>query len=251
MSETRSIPTADQRSRRLIEQYQEIAELAGNLAHEIKNPLSTMSLNLQLLAEDFRDQSDQHSQRSLRKIHIIQTECSRLEQILDDFLRFARLKDLRLCQTSLNDLVETMVDFFGPQAASQDIVIRTHLAPALPPVVVDENYFKQALFNLVVNAQEAMPDGGELILRTGRGDAGLWLEIIDTGHGIDGDLKRDVFRPFFTTRKDGSGLGLPTARKIIEAHGGTISVQSEVGKGTRFRIELPVGSPPASGEAPG
>ena len=239
MSETRSIPTADQRSRRLIERYQEIAELAGRLAHEIKNPLSTMSLNLQLLAEEFREESDQRAQRALRKIHVMQTECARLEQILNDFLRFARLKDLRLRETSLNDLVEKMVDFFAPQAAEHHIVIRTSLAPELPPIQVDEDYFRQALFNLMVNAQEAMPNGGEMMFRTGHDPTGLWLEIIDTGQGIDSELQGDVFRPFFTTRRDGSGLGLPTARKIVEAHGGTISLQSDVGKGTRFRIALP------------
>ena len=244
MPDTRSIPTSDERSRRLIEQYNEIAELAGRLAHEIKNPLSTMGLHLQLLAEDFGDSPEQRSQRALRKIRIIQTECVRLEHILNDFLRFARLKDLRLKQTALNNFVEAMVDFFGPQAANRKVLVRSYLAPGLPPVRVDEDYFRQALFNLVVNAQDAMPDGGELIFQTGHDGSTVWLEIIDTGQGIDRELQGDVFRPFFTTRKDGSGLGLPTARKIIEAHGGSIRVESEVGKGTRFRIELPAGDAP-------
>ena len=220
--------------------------MAGRLAHEIKNPLSTVNLNLQLLAEEFGEDPDQRSHRALRKIEVIQSECARLEQILNDFLRFARLKDLRLQRVSLNDLVVGMADFFEPQAAQHKVLIRSYLEPGLPPVEADRDYLKQALFNLMVNAQEAMPDGGELMFRTGREGSHVWLEVIDTGKGIDGELREDVFRPFFTTRMDGSGLGLPTARKIIEAHGGTISVESDVGKGTRFRILLPAADPPAS-----
>lgn len=227
-------------NRRLRAQYAEIAQLAGGLAHEIRNPLSTMSLNLDLLAEDFRDAESPRERRAIQKIDRIRREANRLEGILDAFLRFARLQDLQVVPSDLNALVDDLRDFCEPQAQAHNVVFRSQYAEDLPKVPLDANLFKQALLNLIINAQNAMPDGGDLILRTRHEGLSAVLEITDTGKGMSPEVQARIFDAFYSTRPGGSGLGLPTTRKIVEAHGGTIAVQSEPGKGSCFAIRLPL-----------
>lgn len=230
----------DDRGGRLVEQMIEISSLAGGLAHEIKNPLSTIRLNLDLLAEDLRESDSPRDRRALAKIRTVQQECLHLQEILDDFLRFARVKNAQLEPGSLNDVVDELVDFYLPQATQNHVDVLTYFDSNLPPVELDRQLFQQALLNLILNAQHAMPGGGQLVLKTTGGDGHVVLEVIDNGRGMDADTASRIFRPFYTTKRDGSGLGLPTVRKILEAHGGTIDVESEIGKGTRFIIRLPV-----------
>lgn len=231
--------TEHEENRRLRAQYAEIAELAGGLAHEIRNPLSTMSLNLDLLAEDFQTPETTRDKRVLQKIERLRRESQRLQDILENFLRFARAQQLRLETTDLNVIVEELRDFFEPQAMAQGIVIRTQYEDELPRMSLDVDLFRQALLNLLINARQAMPRGGELLLRTR--SEGPWnlFEITDTGMGIPDDVRARVFDAFYSTRSGGSGLGLPTTRKIVEAHDGSIRVQSEPGKGSQFTIRLP------------
>ncbi len=219
--------------------YAEIAQLAGGLAHEIRNPLSTLQLNLQLLAEDFQDAETPRDRRALQRIERLAHEVQRLHGILENFLRFARIQDLDLHPADLNAIVEELCDFYEPHAATQGIVIRTQLAGDLPTVGLEPDLFKQALLNLVLNAEHAMPSGGELILTTHRDGGSAVLDVTDTGVGMTDAVRSRIFDAFFSTRPAGSGLGLPTTRKIVEAHGGSIDVQSEPGKGSRFRIRLP------------
>lgn len=239
-SGTSSVQTPEDRNRRLAEQVVEIASLAGGLAHEIKNPLSTIRLSLDLLVEDLHEAESPRDRRMLQKIRVIQEECRHLQEILDDFLRFAHVKDLHLEATDLNDLVEELIDFFLPQAAQHSIEVLPYLESDLPAVELDRDLFQQALMNLLLNAEQAMPDGGRLTLITSRSDAQVVLEVIDNGCGMDAEAREQAFRPFYTSKSGGSGLGLPTTRKIVEAHGGTIQVESAVGKGTRFTITLPI-----------
>ena len=153
-------------NRRLRAQYAEIARLAGGLAHEIKNPLSTMSLNLDLLVEDFQGAESKRDKRVLQKLERVRKETGRLNDIVEDFLRFAKVQDLKVEPSDLNAVVDDLRDFCEPQAMGQGIVIRTQYDPDLPMVPLDVDLFKQALWNLVRNAHHAMPDGGELILQT-------------------------------------------------------------------------------------
>ncbi len=228
-------------NRRLRAQYAEIARLAGGLAHEIKNPLSTMSLNLDLLVEDFHGAETPRDRRVLQKLQRVRKETERLNDIVEDFLRFAKVQDLKAVPTDLNAVVDDLRDFCEPQALGQGIVIRTQYDPDLPPVALDVDLFKQALWNLIRNAHHAMPDGGDLILQTRlEGDSAI-LEVTDTGVGMTEDVASKVFDAFYSTKPGGSGLGLPTTRKIVEAHGGEITVQSEPGQGTRFTVRLPLG----------
>jgi signal transduction histidine kinase len=227
--------------------YAELAELAGGFIHEIKNHLSTLGLNLQLLAEDFKDPETQRERRALERIQRLQGECHRLVDVSNDFLRFARVKDLELAPADLGGVVEELVDFFGPMAKVDNIDIKCYLPADLPPVALNADMFKQALLNLFLNAQQAMPRGGELTVQAARDGGGVRLDLIDTGKGMPPEVIARAFRPFYSTRSGGTGLGLPTTRKIIEAHGGAIDVQSEVGRGTKFTIRLPAA--PASGGA--
>jgi two-component system sensor histidine kinase HydH len=221
------------------DEYAELAELAGGFIHEIKNHLGTLALNLQLLAEDFQDPQTQRERRAHNRIHKLEGECRRLVELSNDFLRFARLRDLPLEACSLAKVVEEMVDFFEPTARTAGIDIRAYLPADLPPVRLNRDMFKQALLNLMLNAEQALVGGGSITLQALADGPHVCLSLIDTGKGMTPEVQAKVFEPFFSTKTGGSGLGLPTTRKIVAAHGGAIEVQSAVGKGTKFTIRLP------------
>ncbi|REK05459.1 MAG: sensor histidine kinase [Planctomycetota bacterium] len=233
-------PTAEEVNRKLVEQYTEIATLAGGLAHEIKNPLSTIGLNMELLAEDFTDPQTPRDKRAAAKIAVVQQECRRLQDLLDNFLNFAKVRTVRFEASDLNEEVRRVVEFFRPKAQEAGIELVCYLDPELPSVVLDRESFHGALINLVLNAEQAMPEGGQLMVRTGTIASGVALELIDTGAGMDEKTAGQIFEAFFSTKPGGSGLGLPTVRKIVEAHGGRIAVESEPGRGTKFTITLPL-----------
>jgi signal transduction histidine kinase len=234
--------------------YTEIARLAGGLAHEIKNPLSTIRLNMELLAEDFAvEPQTPRERRALSKIALVEQECQRLEDLLNDFLSFARPQTYHRLPADLNAEVQRMLDFFEPKAAESRIEVIRYLDPDLPSVLLDREQFQAALLNLVLNAQQAMADGGQLVVRTRSTPTGVALDLIDTGSGMTAQTMERMFETFYSTKPRGSGLGLPTARNIIEGHGGRILVESELGRGTKFTILLPIpprlAAPPAPAAA--
>jgi len=194
-----------------LKQLENLSKLTGELAHEIKNPLSTIKID-------------------------------RLEQILDGFLRYVNRTELQLATVDINELVSDMVDFYSPQAHSHSITTRQGLYGEPLVCKVDADMLKQVILNLFINAQQAMSDGGELMIRTNRQKEDAVIQISDTGSGISPDKLPNIFDTYYSSRPQGSGLGLPTAKKIVEAHNGTITVDSEPGKGTLFTIKLPVQS---------
>jgi signal transduction histidine kinase len=225
---------------RLVAQYQELAQLAGELAHEIKNPLSVIRMNMDLLAEDFSESASHHERRALRTIETVRSQCTRLENLLRDFLKFSHMRRLQLRPGSLNEQVERILDFYAPNAQQQGVEIIKYLDPDLPSIRMDIESLEASLVNLIKNSIEAMPDGGQLTVRTRVTRTGVALDLIDTGWGMEVSTAMHMFEPFFSTKEGGSGLGLPTAKKIIEAHGGRIDVQSELNHGTQFTLEFPV-----------
>lgn len=231
--------STEQELEQLRQRYAELAALAGSLAHEIKNPLSVIRMNMDLLAEDFANPQTPKERRALAKIEMVSRQCTRLENLLNDFLRFNRVSRLDLRLGSLNEQIERVLDLFAAQAAEAGVEIVRYLDPDLPSILLNAETLQAALVNLVKNALEAMPDGGQLTVRTRITRQGVALDLIDTGVGMDERTAMRMFEPFFTTKSGGSGLGLPTARRIIEAHGGRIGVHSEVGVGTQFTLEFP------------
>lgn len=223
-------------------QYQEIAQLAGALAHEIRNPLSTISMNLKLASEEIPEDESATSRRLHTKLDTIQKECDHLENILNAYLQFVRVGELDLEPANLNDLVRKFLEFIKPQATSAHVEISFHPTADLPAIPVDPVLMKQVLQNLIRNSLEAMPDGGTIELQTSRRDSAVHLEVIDSGSGMPKELCEKVFEAFYSRKAGGSGLGLSTVRKIVEAHGGCISCESELGRGTRMTLSFPVPS---------
>jgi signal transduction histidine kinase len=232
-----------------LEQYTELAEIAGGFIHDIKNHVGTLSLNLQLLAEDFENPQTPRERRALERITRLSAECSRLAELSNDFLRFARPQELQREPTPLGLVVERMIDFLTPTARQRGIRINWYPTADLPLLSLDREVFEQALLNLMLNAEQAMPDGGTLTLIGRRDGDSICLDVIDTGCGMSPDELAKVFRPFHTTKKTGNGLGLPTARKVILAHGGTIAIQSEPDRGTKVTIRMPCGDGQVAGSA--
>jgi signal transduction histidine kinase len=254
----RRIRRAERRAR-AAERMAEIGAMTGGLAHEIKNPLSTIGLNAQLLAESLADLPipDDTRSRLLVRMNALRREVERLRDILADFLAFAGKVHLEPVRTDLNELVGELVDFYLPEAERHGVRLRPALWKEPVLATVDPKLVKQAVLNLLINATQALVGrrGGasdaprEIILRTAPGreaDNGpvARIHVTDTGPGIDRATLAQIFTPYFTTKSGGSGLGLPTARRLIEEHGGRIDVHTEPGKGSDFVITLPI-TPPA------
>ncbi len=249
---TARVRAADAQARRA-KRLAELGAMTRGLAHEIKNPLSTIGLNVQLLTEGIEDLAlaDDDRLPLVRRLGSLGREAERLRGILTDFLEYAGELRIEPRAADLNATVDELIDFFLPQAESQGVRVRTDLAPGALDAWIDPPHIKQAALNLMLNAVQAMakqPEGiaRELILRTSREldeqrRPLAVLHIIDTGPGIAPDAIERIFDPYFTTKSGGSGLGLPTARRIIEAHAGRIDLHSEVGRGTDFAITLPGG----------
>ncbi len=229
----------------------EIGAMTGGLAHEIKNPLSSIGLNAQLLAEGIDEQPIEADAkgRLTRRVGALRREVDRLRDILGDFLKFAGAMRLDPRPTDINLVVDELADFFMPQSEAAGVRLRTELCPGALTAPLDATHFKQALLNLMLNAVQAMnpggapkPGAGELIIRTERAEPGRAIvHVIDTGPGIPAETLEKIYTPYFTTKSGGSGLGLPTARRIIEEHGGSLEAHSEPGRGTDFVITLPMG----------
>ncbi|MCA8911098.1 MAG: GHKL domain-containing protein [Planctomycetes bacterium] len=219
-----------------------LGQLAGGLAHEIKNPLSTIKLTLQLLEEDFEKEDSPTALRARRKLEVLLREVEHLDDIVQEFLAFARGHDIKMTRTNLREMIVELFEFLADDAKARNIRLHFDYEGKLDNLLLDPTLMRQALMNLLRNAFDALDGkkGGEVIVRARvKGDL-LGLEVIDTGSGIAPSNIDRMFRPYFTTKKQGTGMGLPMVRRIVEEHGGQITFESEEGKGTRFLILLPV-----------
>ena len=229
-----------ERRARHAERLAELGTLTGGLAHEIKNPLSTVQLNLQLLQEDIGPDNPAYS-RVASRLNTVKNETFRLREILDDFLRFAGRIELEKKPVELGAMLDELVDFYVPQAQLQRVQLRLQ-RPDTPVVVnLDARLIKQAVLNLMINGLQAMTQGpGELIPRLSTGNDEARIDVIDTGPGIDPQTVAKIFDAYYTTKRGGTGLGLAMSKRIAEEHGGKLTVTSEPGKGSDFAITLPM-----------
>jgi len=220
----------------------EMSELAGGLAHELRNPLSTMMVNLQLLAEDLQDNAidtEDLRRRSLIKLETLRREADRLQSLFDDFLRLMGPSDVALRDTDLSQLIRRLMDFFEPLALNLNINV--HVSGTHEPVFApaDEKLLSQALLNIVINAQQALPQGGAIDISLRQTDGDTIISVRDNGVGIADEDRTRIFKPFFSTKKSGTGLGLSMTQRIVRDHGGSLDVTSQPGRGTTFTITLP------------
>ncbi len=217
--------------------------LAG-FAHEIRNPLSTIGLNLQLVKEDFADAESARGKRTHKRLAVVEQEVKRLQAILAEFLRFARHPNLQPKPTDLNSMLRAVVDFTAPEMQEHGISLRFYPGPDVGTLQLDGDQLRAAMLNLLRNAQDACKPGDEVLISTERRGDRVRVRVTDTGSGMASDVQARVFEPYFSTKKQGTGLGLPTTRRIIEDHGGTLELSSELGRGTQFTVELPAAVEP-------
>ena len=229
----------EMKSRRL-ESLASLTNLAATVAHEIKNPLGSISIYVQLLRMAV-DSCDARSDSKFSEyLDIVDEEIERLNRIVVDFLFAVRPLKIELSPMDIGELIRSISTFFGEELSRANVSVVLDVADGLPGIRGDERFLRQMLVNLVKNAMSAMPDGGTLSLGARQRDDTVVISVEDSGVGIPQDVLSRVFEPYFTTKADGTGLGLTMAYKVVKEHGGDIRVKSEPGRGTTFTITLPV-----------
>jgi signal transduction histidine kinase len=213
-----------------------IGKISGGVAHEVKNPLNAILLHVEVA----RAKLAVGDTDVVPQMEIIAREILRLDRVVKTFLDFTRPVELNLATVPLDGLVGEIVELARPQAEASRIRIEVQPQADGAEVRIDRDLFKQAVLNVVVNAMQAMPDGGELRFESSANAEAAEIRISDTGSGIPAELRDKIFRLYFTTRKQGSGIGLAMTFRIVQLHDGTIDFTSEPGKGTTFLIRLPV-----------
>ena len=221
-----------------------LGELATGLAHEIRNPLAGIAGVIEIIGRDLPATSPARDM-----VKDVRLEINQINRILTDLLETARPHPPMMMRSNLNTTVEHAVMLARQQVLSQPIKIELKQAADLPEVEHDSDRIHQVLLNLLLNAVQAMEGAGTIRVKIGSRDGCASVTVSDTGRGIPEDQLAHIFRPFYTTRGNGTGLGLSLARRIVEDHHGRISVTSEVGKGTKFEVLLPFNAPPAQSEA--
>jgi signal transduction histidine kinase len=236
-----SNPAREERQARIrLQRLAELGALLAGFAHEVRNPLSTIGLNLQLVLEDFKTAESPRDKRTQKRLTTVQAEVRRLQTLLQGFLDFARAPEPKPVPIDLDAALQQVVDFHAPVLQERNVTLRFFPSPGLPKVPVDWDHLQGAIVNLVRNAGEATPAGGEVLVSTVREGDDVLVRVTDTGAGIPPEAQPRIFEPYFSTKKTGTGLGLQIVKRVVEEHGGEITFRSEVGKGTQFTVRLPL-----------
>jgi len=225
---------------RRAENLASLTTLAAGVAHEIKNPLGSISIHLQLLQKTLAKKNKPSENQTDKYFNVLKEEIDRLNRIVVDFLFAVRPMNLELREGDINALVLQIMEFVRYEMESSNILCLLELDENLPKILMDERYMKQALLNLITNAKAAMPEGGVFTIATNHVDNEIRISLCDTGVGISKENIAKIFEPYFTTKETGTGLGLTQVYKIIREHRGEITVDSEPGTGAEFKIILPI-----------
>jgi two-component system, sporulation sensor kinase E len=218
-----------------------LTTLSAGVAHEIKNPLTSIDIHIQLLNREIARFKPNEVKNIRNLLAIVKEEIGRLNSIVQDFLFTVRPMSMTLSRENVNDILKDMIDFLKYELGEANIDVVFDFDEELPTVLVDPKYLKQALLNVIKNAMQAIGSGGEIRIVTEESPGGdVVMHIIDNGEGIPESIMGKIFEPYFTTRKSGTGLGLVIVYKIIKELGGEIKVKSKEGEGTAFSIKLPV-----------
>ncbi|MBM4462811.1 MAG: HAMP domain-containing protein [Chloroflexi bacterium] len=212
-----------------------IGEVAGGIAHELRTPLAAIKLSADFLEAKLEGTADE---KAIKHLVFLKKEVDACNKTINDLLDFARPAKPGTEQLDINEIVRSVIQ---ASTLPQNVKAATDLATGLPPVTADASHIRRALSNLILNAVQAMPDGGQLTLSTAQKGKFIEVKVTDTGVGVPEENLGKVFEPLFTTKAKGIGLGLVIAKASIERQGGTIEVESQVGKGTTFTVRLPVG----------
>jgi two-component system, NtrC family, nitrogen regulation sensor histidine kinase NtrY len=229
-------------------------EVARRLAHELKNPLFPLQTTVENLQRAKEQNPEQFEEVFRESTGILLSEIENLKSITGRFSDFAKMPQPELAAVNLNDVVRAVVKLFEAQFGAvgrPPITPELHLEENLPTIQADQTLLHRAIENLILNAMDAMPAGGVLMLRTTHQDDGVHLEVSDTGTGLTPEECERLFTPYYTTKQHGTGLGLAIVQSVVSDHGGRISVESETGVGTSFHIELPAKPRPKPTQAPG
>ena len=213
--------------------------LAAGVAHEIGNPLNSLTIHLQLLQRRLEKLPQEQRQELENSLSIANNEVARLDQIISQFLQAIRPAPLDLKLEDFNGIIVESLSFLEQEIRNRKVEIELVLGKNIPPLLLDRNQFKQALYNIIRNSFQAMKDGGVLRLATGIDETHIWVSIGDTGGGISTAEFDKIFQPYFTTKSDGNGLGLHVVQRIVRAHHGEIMLESAEGQGLIFTIRFP------------
>jgi signal transduction histidine kinase len=229
-----------QRRALVAEKLAAIGTMTAGLSHEIKNPLNAATLQLNVLERRVRRLPPEMQPTLTEPLRLVQEEVTRLNSVLEDFLAFARPRELRQAPIDVTAMLSHVVDLLAPQADKAGVQLDRDWKDDGLRVVGDDVRLQQAVMNLVLNAIQATPDGGHVHIEAGQTGDMVRVTVEDTGPGIPDDIRQRIFEPFFTTKAGGSGLGLPLVHSIIEQHGGSIAIEHGDLGGARFAIRLPM-----------
>ena len=217
-----------------------ITLLAAGVAHEIGNPLNSLHIHMQLLERELKRLPEDQTAKLREYVAVAKDEVGRLDTIVTQFLRAVRPARPNLEVGSVNEVVHEAITFLKREITDRDILVEEELSNTLPQILFDRAQLKQAFYNIIKNAMQAMRKGGILHVSTEATDDHVIVAFRDTGGGISGENLSKLFQPYFTTKAEGSGLGLMIVQRIVRDHGGEIEIQSDVGRGTTVRILLPL-----------